>query len=278
MTTPPAVQAELDGEFARSHHSSNLVNVPPMILGGCRFNDEPVALHIAGVQEFNRGAFEMFAEAETPAEAADAFENYMHAAFGTDPEQRDQSGARRRFRSSYLRLLRGWAYDANSPEGAVLKGWVESRFGLLPTFHKQPIDAVSSGVWAAYVTEKMSTRFHDNSIYAQLDLLYEFGQWQQRRFGTGDSHLTLYRGTNDFTEHRIIERTDRRTMVVLLNNVVSFTHDREIAECFGDYILRARVPYPKILFDNALLPRHPLKAEGEYLVIGGEYRVSVDYG
>jgi NAD+--dinitrogen-reductase ADP-D-ribosyltransferase len=167
MTTPPAVQAELDGEFARSHHSSNLVNVPPMILGGCRFNDEPVALHIAGVQEFNRGAFEMFAEAETPAEAADAFENYMHAAFGIDPEQRDQSGARRRFRSSYLRLLRGWAYDANSPEGAVLKGWVESRFGLLPTFHKQPIDAVSSGVWAAYVTEKMSTRFHDNSIYAR---------------------------------------------------------------------------------------------------------------
>jgi len=87
MTTPPTVQAELDGEFARSHHSSNLINVPPHVLGSCQFNDEPVALHIAGVREFNRGAFEMFAEAETPAEAADAFENYMHAAFGIDPEQ-----------------------------------------------------------------------------------------------------------------------------------------------------------------------------------------------
>jgi NAD+--dinitrogen-reductase ADP-D-ribosyltransferase len=278
MTTLPAVQAELDGEFTRSHHSSNLVNVPPQVLASCRFNDAPVALHIAGVREFNRGAFEMFAEAQTPAEAADAFENYMHAAFGIDPEQRDRSGTHRRFRSSYLRLLRGWAYDANSSEGAVLKGWVESRFGLLPTFHKQPLDAAASGVWATYVTEKMSTRFHDNSIYAQLDLLYEFGQWQQRRFGTDATHVTLYRGTNDFAEHRIVEKLDRRSMIVLLNNVVSFTHDRDIAGCFGDYILQARVPHPKILFANALLPRHPLKAEGEYLVIGGEYRVSVGYG
>jgi hypothetical protein len=39
-------------------------------------------------------------------------------------------------------------------------------------------------------------------------------------------------------------------------------------------ILTARVPVHKIVFFNTLLPVHPLKGEGEYLVIGGEYRVT----
>ena len=44
---------ELDGEFARAFHSSNLVNVPSRHLGSWRFNDDPLALRIAGVHEFN---------------------------------------------------------------------------------------------------------------------------------------------------------------------------------------------------------------------------------
>src|SRR5689334_1271778 len=77
--------------------------------------------------------------------------NPAKQALNIDPEQRDRSGSRRRFRSSYMRLLRGWGYDSNSPEGAVIKGWVESRFGLLPTHHKQPLDAASADVWTTYV-------------------------------------------------------------------------------------------------------------------------------
>jgi NAD+--dinitrogen-reductase ADP-D-ribosyltransferase len=276
MTTPD-LRDELDGEFARAWHSSNLVNVAPRHLGTWRFNDEPRALRIAGVREFNRTLFEMLDQAETPAEAADAFENYLHAAFNIDPEQRDRSGARRRFRSSYMRLLRGWGYDSNSPEGAVIKGWVESRFGLLPTHHKQQMNAASVDAWTTYVAEKMSTRFHDNSIYEQLDLLYEFCQWRIRRFEPGKTHATLFRGSNEFDEANVVQRIDRRTVVMRFNNVVSFTEDRDTAGCFGDHILEARVPAVKILFFNTLLPHHPLKAEGEYLVIGGEYRVVASY-
>ena len=99
----------------------------------------------------------------------------MAVVFGLEhaPEQ----GERRRYRTSYLRLLKDWGFDANSPAGAVLKGWVESRFGLFPTFHKEPLQRFNSPAWFAYVEEKMSSRFHNNNIYMQLDVLYEFCQW-----------------------------------------------------------------------------------------------------
>ena len=58
---------------------------------------------------------------------------------------------------------------------------------------------------------------------------------------------------------------------------MSFTARRSIACEFGDTILEARVPLVKILFFNDLLDRHPLKGEGEYLVIGGDYRVTMSY-
>jgi len=146
---------------------------------------------------------------------------------------------------------------------------------LLPTHHKEPMDAESVDVRTTYVAEKMSTRFHDNSIHVQLDLLYEFCQWRLRRFEAGKTHIMLFRGTNELDETKLVQRIDRRTAVVLFNNVVSLTEDRDIAGCFGHHILEARVPAAKILFFNALLPQHPLKAEGEHLVIGGEYRVVV---
>jgi NAD+---dinitrogen-reductase ADP-D-ribosyltransferase len=65
--------------------------------------------------------------------------------------------------------------------------------------------------------------------------------------------------------------------LIRLNNLVSFSCDRSIADCFGDTILTVRVPVCKVLFFNDLMRSHPLKGEGEYLVIGGEYRVTADY-
>lgn len=248
---------------------SNLVGVPPEVLASRLYNETPRPLHITGVREFNRSLFTMLDEADSPGQAAEAFENYMFAAFGIDPEQRE-AGRLRHFRSSYLRLLRGWAYDANSPEGAVVKGWVESRFGLLPTFHHERLDAGASEAWAAYVMEKMSTRFHGNSIYVQLDLLYEFCQWSLRRFRGDSAWLRLYRGTNEMAS-RSRERTVR------LNNVVSFSTDRSLAGAFGNAIIEADVPREKIVFYNELLPRHALRSEGEHLVLGGEYSIRLRY-
>ena len=221
----------------------------------------------------------MLDQARDLAEAGEAFSCYMMAMFGLDPEQRGAAaatGGKRRYRSSFLRLIEGWGFDSNGPEGAVLKGWVESRFGVCPSFHKEIIEQVSSRAWAAYVEEKMSSRFHNNAIWVQLDLLFEFCQWAIRRFAfPGETHLTLYRGVNAFDEHWIVERTAKREAVIRLNNLVSFSSDRGVAGCFGDTILTARVPVSKILFFNGLLSSHPLKGEGEYLAIGGEFRVSV---
>ena len=262
-------------------HSTNLVGVPTEVLASSAFNDHPLPLHISGVREMNRNLFEMLAQAPDLADAGVAFACYMMAMFGIDPEQREsaikaKSGAeRRRYRSSFLRLIKGWGYDSNGPEGAVLKGWVESRFGIFPTFHKEIIERISSGIWTTYVEEKMSSRFHNNAIYIQLDLLFEFCQWALERFAApGQTHLTLYRGINSFDEHQIVSRIDKHRVVMRLNNLTSFSSDRDIADCFGDTILTARVPISKVAFFNTLLSTHPLKGEGEYLVIGGEYCVS----
>ncbi|MGO4871153.1 MAG: NAD(+)--dinitrogen-reductase ADP-D-ribosyltransferase [Roseiarcus sp.] len=255
-------------------HSTNLVGLSTDFLASCEFNDAPLPVRISGVREFNRPLFDMLAEAESLPEAATAFTLYMNAMFGIDPEQKDapQAGAPRRFRSSYLKLIRGWGFDSNGHEGAVMKGWVESRFGLFPTYHKQPMQRISSPVWTTYVEEKMSSRFHNNSILTQLDLLYEFCQWGLATMAApGQTHIVLHRGVNALEDHLVFERRGGAQVRLRLNNLVSFTCDRDVAGCFGDTILTIRAPIAKVVFFNELLPSHPLKSEGEYLVIGGDY-------
>lgn len=269
----------------RFGHSTNLVGLPTDLIGSVAFNDHPLPLAISGVREMNKNLFEMLSHSDSLEDAGDAFYKYMMAMFGIDPEQMeaekakaDQLGKMRRYRSSFLRLLKGWGYDSNAPEGAVLKGWVESRFGLFPTFHKKMIDRVGGDGWTDYVEEKMVSRFHNNSIYTQLDMLYAFCQWGLEAYAApGKSHLTLFRGVNSFDEHQIIQRIDKKTVVMRCNNLASFSSDRSVADCFGDTILTAEVPVCKIVFFNTLLPIHPLKGEGEYLVIGGDYRVTASY-
>jgi NAD+--dinitrogen-reductase ADP-D-ribosyltransferase len=261
-------------------HSTNLVGLPTYLLASAAFNDHPQPMRIAGVREMNGQMFEMLRQAESLEEAGSAFYQYMMAMFGIDPEQQEKPvpGRPRRYRASFLRLLKGWGWDSNGPEGAVMKGWVESRFGLCPTFHKEVLDRFSSPASIRYVEEKMSSRFHNNSIYCQLDMLYEFCQWAlAERARPEGAHLTLYRGINSFDEHQIVERISKTRAVMRVNNLASFSSDRSVADCFGDTILTVAVPLVKIVFFNTLLPIHPLKGEGEYLVIGGDYRVDASY-
>jgi NAD+--dinitrogen-reductase ADP-D-ribosyltransferase len=258
-------------------HSTNLVGLPTDLLASVEFNEHPLTLRIAGVREMNASLLEMLSQAHDLADAGTAFYAYMLAMFGIDDEQREE-GKPRHYRSSFLRLLKGWGYDSNGPEGAVLKGWVESRFGLFPAFHKHRIVRVGDAAWTRYVEEKMSSRFHNNAIHTQLDMLFEFCQWALERWAApGETHLTLHRGTNSFDEHQIVARLDKRRVVLRINNLASFSSDRDVAGCFGDVIVTARVPVCKIVFFNTLLPVHPLKGEGEYLVIGGDYAVDAGY-
>ncbi len=259
-------------------HGTNLVGLPTGLIASVGFNDEPAPLHISGVREMNDPLFDMLGRADDVADASDAFLKYRVAVFGLDfAQQGDGDGIRRPFRSSFLRLLIGWGYDSSSPEAAVLKGWVESRFGLLPGFHREPIGAVGDGAFLTYVEERMASGFHTNSIFAQLDLLYEYVQWVLANLVyPEESHLRLYRGVDGFHEHHIVRRFDRHHFVLRLNSLSSFTTDRWVADCFGHTILTVDVPLAKILFANTLLTFFPLRSEREFWVIGGDYRVSVE--
>jgi NAD+--dinitrogen-reductase ADP-D-ribosyltransferase len=84
----------------------------------------------------------------------------------------------------------------------------------------------------------------------------------------------LYRGINRIDEHEVLERLPGGRYRVLLNNLNSFTLNRERAGEFGDYILSVEVPLPKVFFCNRLLPGM-LKVEDELVVIGGVYEVRI---
>jgi len=110
----------------------------------------------------------------------------------------------------------------------------------------------------------------------QLDLLYEYCQWVIERFQfPSTTHKTLYRGANSLDDKCLVQDEDKLHKIVRLNSIVSFTDRRSIASEFGAYILEVEVPMVKLVFFNELLPHHALHGEAEYLVIGGDYRVTV---
>ncbi|WP_028536503.1 NAD(+)--dinitrogen-reductase ADP-D-ribosyltransferase [Paludibacterium yongneupense] len=257
-------------------HSTNLVGIPTGLLGSIAFNEHPLPLHISGARDTSPALWSMLDDSTCIEGCLEAFRLYMEAAFDIGPTPNGQGV--HRYRSHYRLLLQGWGFDSNSPQGAVLKGWVESRFGLIPTFHKQTLGRYPSAAWMGYLQEKMSGRYHNNAIHLQLDMLYEFCQWMlARRIAPGESHMTLYRGVNDFEEHHIVSRISKREAVVRQNNLVSFSARREVAEQFGDVILEVRVPLVKVVFFAGLLSGSVLSSEGEYLVLGGDYQVRMSY-
>ncbi|MBP7548598.1 MAG: hypothetical protein KA754_11675, partial [Corallincola sp.] len=56
------------------------------------------------------------------------------------------------------------------------------------------------------------------------------------------------------------------------NNLSSFTRDADAACRFGSQVLAVAVPLTKIVCFDSLLPG-PLDGEGEFMVLGGRYRV-----
>jgi NAD+--dinitrogen-reductase ADP-D-ribosyltransferase len=264
-------------------YSTNLVGVPTWVLASAAFNAHPQALHIGGTRAAHHGLFALLARCADMQEAGDVFTHYMTLAFGLQPdaEARSEDEARR-WRSSYVKLLQGWGLDSNGAAGAVLKGWVESRFGLVPSFHKSVLARFPSPAWVSYLEEKVASRDHNNCIYQQLDLLYEYGQWVLQRFkplGDGQ-HVVLWRGITRGEQQVSVKvrSLSGKHAVMALNNVVSLSTRAEQAECFGDGLLRVDVPLCKLLFFPGLLASVPLSGEDEVLAIGGDYEVEVCRG
>ena len=262
-------------------YATNLVGVPAPLLGSVEFNAHPQRLRIAGARASSAGLFSLLGRCGDAAEARDVFEHYMALAFGlARPAARAAPSELRRWKASYLKLLQGWGMDANGPAGAVLKGWVESRFGLVPTFHKAPLRRFPSPAWVGYLEEKATSRYHNNNIHQQLDLLFEFCQWMLARFGPlgYGTHVELWRGSTRCEEQVVRGSLRERRCTVRLNNIVSFSLSREAAGCFGDWLLRARVPLAKLLLVPGLLDTRSLQGESEVLALGGDYDVEASYG
>lgn len=253
----------------------NRCNLPAVILGSLTFQRHPTPLALDGVAELHAELFRRLDAIRGDGARAAAFRDYLTVHFRLEhPEDAGFSdGPHQRAKANWLRTLRGWSFDADGREGAVLKGWVESRFGLLPRFHGEPLRDFAAPAFRRYQEMRAAGLYGTNALEGQLDLLYAFGQYEFARAGRQAATPTLYRGVNRLGEHEVLASEGKR-QTVLFNNLTSFTRERERAGEFGDYILEAQVPTAKIFFHCGLLPG-VLKGEDEFLVVGGAYDVTL---
>ncbi len=234
------------------------------------FQDAPSPLEILGVRQAEGGLFDRLDSIDDPERRREAFHEYMALRFQIDPRSAAEKASEKVLQRHYMHFLLGWRIDSNSRSGAVLKSWVESRFGLLATYHGG-ILAEDPAARMKYLNDKRYTG--PKSITRQLDLAYTLCQYELARRFPGERWMTLYRGTHDPEEYAVHRDGAGDGSLVALNNLSSFTSDPEVAWEFGSSVWKVRVPLPKIVFFGGLLPRNWLESEKEYLVLGGEYRV-----
>lgn len=255
----------------------NRCNLPAVILGSLSFQQHPVALQLDGVHELHKNLFNKLATLDTQTERAEYFMDYMVVHFRM--HQLEDAGLnkgdrKKRSKADYLRLLRGWLFDADSREAAVLKSWVESRFGLLPRYHKVPLRDYSEKNYQAYLQARSEGIYATNALESQFDLLYSYCQYELGIKYKSLEHIKLYRGVNKVDSYEVLQQKNKRNAIVLLNNLNSFTSKCERACEFGDYIMEVVVPWQKILFYSNLIPGS-FSGEEEMLVIGGVYEVEI---
>lgn len=259
----------------------NRCNLPAVVLGSLTYQQYPTALLIDGVAELHRDLFARL-HAAPPEARAEVFRDYLTVHFRLEhPEEigftgRDSANGvgKGRIKANYVRMIRGWSFDADSHEGAVLKGWVESRFGLMPRYHGQSLRDPAGDGYRRYQEMRSHGLYGTNALEAQFDLVYAFCQLELQRRHPGTSHVTLYRGVNRMADHEVLRSEPGGRHVILLNNLSSFTCSRERACEFGDYILTVAIPLTKIFFHCGLLPG-VLQGEDEFLVIGGVVEVTL---
>jgi NAD+--dinitrogen-reductase ADP-D-ribosyltransferase len=262
--------------FARS--SLNRCNLPAVVIGGKTYQQHPVPLAIDGVAELHGSFFRGLDVIHDADERCLHFRQYMCAAFLLDHV--DEAGfvpencTIRRDKADYLRLLRGWMFNPDGIEAAVLKRWVESRLGLLTLNHCGLLEGTNSPAYECYHADYVRGLYNTNALESQLDLLYSYCQYELQRRWPERTHWLLYRGVNHIDEHNKLGSTADGQQLLLLNNLNSFSCDRELSDTFGDVILETHVPATKLLYFPGLLTG-VLKGESEYLVIGGVYQATI---
>lgn len=266
--------ANIAEDHSRSSCSLNRCNLSPWIIGSEEFQAQPLPVEIDGVRTTDAGLFGCLASISNAEKRSQFFHDYLVAKFSLDEKIVRHGKPQSVY--SYLHLLRAWGADSNGPAGAVLKSWVESRFGLLSTFHKGRL-ADERAAREAFMLDRTRGAAKAIGVLMQLDLLYTFCQDELRRRFPDEKWKTLYRGTHDSEEYNIRDAGEgdgkKRVALVQLNNLSSFTSDPEVAWEFGSSAWEVRVPFAKIVFFSGLLPKHILSGESEYLVLGGYYNV-----
>ncbi len=255
----------------------NRCNLPAVVLGSLTYQRHPSPLLLDGVAELHRDLFRRLGGAgDDPAVRGEVFRDYLTVHFQLEwPEEMGFTGNHKsRARANYARMIRGWSFDADSREGAVLKGWVESRFGLLPRWHGQPLRDTNDDAWLHYMEMRSQGLYGTSALESQFDLVYTYCQHELARRHPGARHVTLYRGVNRVADHEILDSRDGGRHTILLNNLNSFTCSRDRACEFGDYILTVDMPLTKIFFHCGLLPG-VLQGEDEFLAIGGVVDVTL---
>ncbi len=256
----------------------NRCNLPPWVVGSLAYQRHPVPLALDGVHDFHADLCRRLDRFCEHGDRAQCFADYMTVRFcleeleeaGLTPGRRKKSRAN----ANYLRMVRGWSFDSDGREGAIMKYWVETRFGLLARHHRGPLHERGSEAYIRFQADAVQGIYATNALESQLDLLYSYCQYELAHEHPGETHLTLHRGINSIGDHEVLGREPDGSYLVLLNNLNSFTSERERADEFGDYLLTVQVPLPKVFFYNRLLPGM-LKGEDEYVVIGGVYGVRI---
>lgn len=271
-TTPPIVRPDTTLP-AQARLPINRCNLPAVILGSLTFQSHPQHLEIDGVRAFYADLFCALQGLETPHQRAQKFQDYMTVKFRlSTPEDAGGSQGQGRAKADYLQMLRGWFFDADGREAAVLKSWVESRFGLLTRYHKGAVHDRTEPHFALFLQDRANGLHNTNALETQMDVLHAFCQFELAQRFADLTHLTLYRGVNRLDAFEVLSKSDRHHQVMLFNNINSFTANRDTAGEFGDHILTVQVPLSKIVFFSGLLDGH-LQGEDEYIVLGGVYAV-----
>lgn len=253
----------------------NRCNLPAVILGSVIYQQNPSPLVLDGVAELHRDLFRRLEACLTAERRAEVFQDYVTVRFCLETPEEAGFTAGGRAKANYPRVLRGWSFDSDSKEGAVLKAWVESRFGLTPRFHGVPLRDPEADAYRRFEEMRSQGLYGTNALESQFDLVYAYCQYELARRHPGAHHVTLYRGVNRLDGHDVLAKGERPAeRVVLFNNLNSFTCSRERAGEFGDYILTVDVPLTKIFFYCGLLPGI-VRGEDEFLVIGGAYEVEM---
>jgi len=268
----------IDQDDSRSASFINRCNLPPWVIGDEEFQASPRPIEIDGVQNTDGRFFRRLEGVDDPDERGRLFHDYICVKFGLTEWADHQPDGKPQSAYSYVHLLRAWGADSNGHAGAVLKAWVESRFGLLTTYHNGRL-AEDAAAREGFTLDRMRGAAKTIGVLMQLDLLYTYCQFELSRRFPNARWATLYRGTHDPEEYTVRSRSingegrSKRIALVQLNNLSSFTSDPEVVWEFGSSAWEVEVPLSKIVFFSELLPKSFLNGECEYLVLGGHYKV-----